>query len=836
MAAWTDSSYNVQVANLNTTITAPTQQSLAGYSIDGNIDINGDGFKDVLISDPSDPTKAVDNQYALFGGDYLNIASKVGTSGDDILLGTPLADVIYTLQGADSVISNGGADVIYTGAADDSISIQNNAFIRIDAGSGFDVLRLEGQANQSYDFRLNVDSSEYFPGTKLRDIELISSLDYGTNVLSFDAAAINAINPDRALFVIPDSQDSIVLSTDLQRNPAFDASYGGRLWSAFATGEQANYASSNPALLFVHIPDGQTPNWLDSHVSTGLLTAFAATPAAAFAAAPAETPLLRTTAAPAPSSTYQQPVSARPPSNSGATQPFGSGLTLTASFINPGDSVARFRISRNDTGLRQVVSYATSSKEASAEPGIDYLPACGVLVFEPGETSKQIAVALKPDVITRQRSAAVSLAVEELPDSGQQELHFSLDTAAADTDATVLSDFSLEPGSEANSAILSFRADTNSISSNLSNLKLAIHQRTSPDSFTLLASRIVSITDLLEPGSAATPDEILQTFDQDGKANGQISVRMALNLAADADQPRLSLLAPPLSWSAAVQLVGDSALQFSQDAPLTCWRADSGNDTVSFALQAASRRETLLEDAIGGAAGNISPTNALASGWQTTEGRAVGSRSSINIDHLTGSTWIPTASRDGVPLALTGLSLTGDQVTASFAGGATAFFWQSTGTATTAAAIRPALEVQRLAGFANSIALYSVDAITGSVDGIEPGHPDYLRTAFARAKAEDLLLDAGSLPEYGQSATFTNLAINTSKSYGVLLLQNGDSATIFSSFSNANPGAETQMIHLASEANAVVVGIEDVAITSGFSDVDFNDVVLRLTNISLPIL
>ncbi len=828
MAAWTDSSYNIQVANLSPTITAPSQQSLAGYSVDSNIDINGDGFKDILISDPSDSAKSVDNQYAMFGGDYLNIASQAGTSGDDILLGTALADVIYTLQGADQVASQGGADVIYTGAGDDSISIQNNAFIRIDAGSGFDALRLEGQANQSYDFRLNVDNPEYFAGTKLRDIELISSIDYGTNVLSFDAAAINTINPDRALFITPDSQDYIALSSEFQRNTAFDARYGGSLWSAFAAGEQANPASSNPALLFVHIPDGQTPNWLDSHVSTAPLTAFAA--------APAETSLLRTTAAPAPSSTYQQPVSARPPSNSGATQPFGSGLTLTASFINPGDNVARFRISRNDTVLRQVVSYATSTKEANAEPGIDYLPSCGVLVFQPGETSKQVAVALRPEVITRLRSAAVSLAVAELPDTGQQELHFNLDTAAADTVATVLSDFCLEPGSEDNSAILSFRADTNSIPSDLSDLKLIIHQRTAADSFTLLASRIVSIADLLQPASAANADEVLQTFDQDGKANGQISVRLALNLAADADQPRLSLLAPALSWSATVQLVGDSAIQFSQDAPLTCWRADSGNDTVSFALQAAGRRETLLQGALGGAAGSISPANALASGWQTSEGRAVGSRASIEIDNLTGSTWIPTASREGIPLALTDLSLAGDQVTASFAGGATAVFWQSTGTATTAAASRPALEVQRLAGFANSIALYSVDAITGSVDGFEPGDPDYLRAALARAKAEDLLLDSGTLPEYGQSATFTNLAINTSKSYGVLLLRNGDPATIFSSFSNANPGAETQMIHLANEANTMVIGIEDIAIASPFSDIDFNDVVLRVTNISLPIL
>ena len=80
MAAWTNSSFDIQVSNLDVSVNVPTQQSLAGYSIDGNIDVNGDGFTDILISDPSDPSEGVDNQYVLFGGDYLNIASQVGTA------------------------------------------------------------------------------------------------------------------------------------------------------------------------------------------------------------------------------------------------------------------------------------------------------------------------------------------------------------------------------------------------------------------------------------------------------------------------------------------------------------------------------------------------------------------------------------------------------------------------------------------------------------------------------------------------------------------------------------------------------------------------------------
>jgi hypothetical protein len=169
-------SYNQQEAAFGSNQTNQAGFSLAGYSIDGNIDVDGDGFTDILLSDPSDPSLAVNNQYVLFGGDYLNIASQVGTAGNDTLIGTPLADVIYTLGGADEVKSKGGADVIYTGSGDDQISIADNAFVRIDAGSGFDQLRLQGQAGQTYDFTLNVAAPQYFAGTKLKDIELLTPL------------------------------------------------------------------------------------------------------------------------------------------------------------------------------------------------------------------------------------------------------------------------------------------------------------------------------------------------------------------------------------------------------------------------------------------------------------------------------------------------------------------------------------------------------------------------------------------------------------------------------------------------------------------------------------
>jgi hypothetical protein len=77
MAAWSGgygsnigNTFDVQLAELNTTIGTPSQQTLAGYSLDGNIDINGDGFRDVLLSDIQFPGRFLSTRNST-GDDYL---------------------------------------------------------------------------------------------------------------------------------------------------------------------------------------------------------------------------------------------------------------------------------------------------------------------------------------------------------------------------------------------------------------------------------------------------------------------------------------------------------------------------------------------------------------------------------------------------------------------------------------------------------------------------------------------------------------------------------------------------------------------------------------------
>jgi hypothetical protein len=805
-----------------------SQQSLAGYSIDGNIDVNGDGFMDMLVSDPSDPSKNVDNQYALFGGDYLNIASQVGTPGDDVMLGTPLADVIYAIQGADQVTSNGGADVILTGAGDDAISIEDNAFIRIDAGSGFDQLLLEGLANQSYDFRLNIPSPQYFAGTKLRDIELISSRDYGANALSFDAAAINAINPDRVLFVVPDAADTIDLTPEFSRNTNFDTSFGGTLWNAYAAAPaSATPASSNPALLYVATPTGQSADWLTSHVSTSL-TAPAASLRAATAAAPAD---------PLGSLPTTNPIAGR--------QTFGDGLTLLAYRSDPASGVARFAIERGDSRRRQVIAYASSSANSAAEPGRHYTPACGLLVLEPGQNRQEIAVPLDRDAFARLRRGSLSLAVEELADRGHKPLHLLLEPqtpASGGSAPPALSGFTLLPDSSGEGATLRFRADSNASTSALESLRLSISRRRSADSSTVETSQILDILDA-RPGNGQTPAAYnavpgALALDNDQRANSQIGTQLELSFTAAAGEPSVRLAAPALQWQSPLQLDSERTLQFSQDTPFTLWRADNGTTPVTFGLQGGSQSLILLRDATGGSSGSINPQNALSgdplTGWLASEGLAVGSRTVVNGLPLAGITWTPTATSNGQPLALLDLSQDGNQITARFSGGITAVFGlQGTGQAPSPTPIRPAVEVQRLAGYDNALAFYALDSITGMVDGINPGESGYLQKALARSEASGLLLAAGDLPPYGASRQYTDLPLDPNRSYGALLLVDGDRSRLYSSFAAANPGGVAQMINLGSSRTGLVLGFEDLPATRG--DADYNDLVVNITNVSVPL-
>ncbi len=831
-SAYSQQTSGNQVLNVTPTDIPPTtanQASLAGYSIDGNLDINADGYKDILISDPSNPAAGLANQYALFGGDFLDIANQIGTPSDDTLLGTPLVDIMAAIDGSDRIEGRGGKDVILAGNGDDQICLIDNDFLRIDAGAGIDTLLLQGPANQNWSFTeetqssadpSGADPSTYYirPGNRLKSVELISSVDYGANTLSFDAFAVENLNEDQLLFLVTDAQDLIQLSSDFSRNTKADLVYGGARWNGFT-------ASDSAAVVFVLVPSSQTAvntdgenSWLASHVSTTAAAPAALAPQPLAASAPGDSV--------DPADGYLAWLQQQAGSQSIQTDDY----TVAAMAATEGNSL-RYTIRRKGSiNTPLAIQYSSSSENGTTSLGVDCPAVAGILWLKPGEISRTITVPSFSDAIAEGRAERASLRFKTV-DALQYPKEVNL--MIRPTKAAVLSGFRF------NSGELQFRADASG--GDDSTLSLMISERVSADASTFSATREVTLADFQRNGNFTMPVNNFDPLplDQDGLSNQQVTVRLQLNTAAGSPRSQVSLVGPNLIWQTSVQLVTANTVHFSQNAPLTSWRADSGSGLVTFGLQSDIGNLTLISGASGGVSGSLNPSNANddnpAGGWQSTEYKAIGSRSITAGQNLSGREWTPTASRDGVSLELLNLAVDGNQVTASFAGGVTGVFWQASGNAPTVLPAPAAVEVQRLGGDANSLGFYTVDSITGSVGDFNPGDSGYLQAALARSKDEGLLLDAASLPDFGASATFNALPLDTRERYGLLLLQKGDSAVIFSSFAAANQGGATQMVSLSNTANNLVLGIEDQSVASGNSDSDFNDLIVRIQNVAVQV-
>ena len=514
------------------------------------------------------------------------------------------------------------------------------------------------------------------------------------------------------------------------------------------------------------------------------------------------------------------------------TTSFGTGLKVTAYTATSSSRFARFSITREDASSNQVVTYTTSSQNAMAEAGADHSVAAGQFVFGVGETNKEVWVPFFADALRDRRTSSISLEVQEHHFNDQKEVHVLIQPLEDSSSKrhTVLSGVRLEVNESSDTAKILLRGDTNS--QDQINLNLLISTRITADTLAVSKSQEISIRDFIGDSDFNLPVDSLQnlSLDLDARTNRQVSANLQVNLLPKANQSLVSLLGPDPLWQTTVQLLNGNQVRFSQDAPLTSWRTDSGAGLVTFGLQAGASSLTLISNAQGGSAGSLNSTNAnAATSWQTTEGRAIGTRSITNVQNLSDSTWTPTAtSQDGVPLQLLNLAVDGNQVTATFSGGVTGVFWQADGNAPSLLPVPAAVEVQRLAGFNNSLGFYTVDSITGMVAGLNPGDVGYLQAALQRSVEEDLLIDASSLPAFGATSTFNSLPLDTRERYGLLLLQNGDRSVIFSSFAAANESGATQMVSLSNSSNSLVLGIEDISVAKGLSDNDFNDIIVKI--------
>jgi len=288
------------------------------------------------------------------------------------------------------------------------------------------------------------------------------------------------------------------------------------------------------------------------------------------------------------------------------------------------------------------------------------------------------------------------------------------------------------------------------------------------------------------------------------------------------------------SWQSGLSVSG-KAVVLSDPIALSVTRSDGLAGRFSFGLRRGTRRPVMMLR-------NARPAEAHAldvsriytptgsDSWLASEGRSQGGRGSVRL--LNAGTYTPYAvGRRGRRLAVEAIIEANNVFEVRFAGGVTARYANAgTGLATNLPGTgRITLSVQRLGAAANGLAFYPADPATGAITvgstRILPGQPQYLTEALRLATAAGLVLSANQLPGYGGSSTYDDLPLRSEVNYGVLLLHNGSSTNLSSSYSAANTGKAVQMVSFIAPGRGVVVGIED----QKNGDFDYNDLIVRLT-------
>jgi len=197
----------------------------SGYSVSTAGDINGDGFDDIAVSSsrasPLDqstgaPMSGAGETYVVFGATLgatlVGVETYLGGSGNDTLtsIGTALNESFIGGQGDDTIFGNGGLDAYSAGAGNDSIHLgvagvfgaPASEFVKINGGSGFDTLVLDGSG-------VTLDLTASGVSGRIHGIERID-LGGGGNTLALDIRdVLNLSDSSNQLYVKGGAGDSV---------------------------------------------------------------------------------------------------------------------------------------------------------------------------------------------------------------------------------------------------------------------------------------------------------------------------------------------------------------------------------------------------------------------------------------------------------------------------------------------------------------------------------------------------------------------------------------------------------------------------------------------------
>lgn len=213
----------------------------AGFSVAAAGDVNGDGFGDMIVSAPgADPNGQfiAGSSYVIFGGDFSDAVTHLGTANADALTGTDAAERFVSGTGNDTILAGGGADTVESGAGDDHIHVADRSFRHIDGGGGSDTLHL--------DFAGAVDFGDLDGNAATADRGRIA----GVETISLDNGQANALTLHLAdLLDIDASNHDVGGQPGLDNVLKIDGNAGDTLhlaaadgWGAADTASLAGYA------------------------------------------------------------------------------------------------------------------------------------------------------------------------------------------------------------------------------------------------------------------------------------------------------------------------------------------------------------------------------------------------------------------------------------------------------------------------------------------------------------------------------------------------------------------------------------------------------------------
>ena len=191
----------------------------SGYQVSAAGDVNGDGFADIAVSSsrasPNGETSAGET-YVIFGATLgaklVGVETYLGGSGNDTLtsIGIGSNEAFIGGQGDDTIFGIGGVDAYSAGAGNDSIHLgvagvfgsPASEFIKINGGSGFDTLALDGSG-------VTLDLTASGVSGRVQGIERID-LGGGGNTLALDLRdVLNLSDTSNQLFVKGEAGDSV---------------------------------------------------------------------------------------------------------------------------------------------------------------------------------------------------------------------------------------------------------------------------------------------------------------------------------------------------------------------------------------------------------------------------------------------------------------------------------------------------------------------------------------------------------------------------------------------------------------------------------------------------